>query len=105
MCFYFRRAAAQTPPKTTLPPNREAHVLVISETKGWEHDSVPDAMANIWRMGLDTKLWQATLRTDTELITKRDIKERNVKTLNYFDALVFASTTGELDLRDDQRAT
>ncbi|MDQ2843562.1 MAG: ThuA domain-containing protein [Acidobacteriota bacterium] len=84
-------------------PKGMARVLVISETKGFEHDSVPDAMATIWRMGHDTKLWDATLRTDTELITKKDIKDRNRKDLNDFDALIFASTTGELDLTEDQK--
>jgi hypothetical protein len=79
------------------------HVLVVSETKGFEHDSVPDAMANIWRMGHDTRLWETTLRTDTENITKTDSKKNNFKSLNYFDALIFASTTGELDLTDDQK--
>jgi len=54
-------------------------------------------------MGHETKLWDAMLRTDTELITKTDPKGRNMKTLNYFDALVFASTTGELDLSDAQK--
>jgi len=87
-----------------LPPGRMARVLVVSETKGFEHDSIPDAMANVWRMGHESRLWEATLRTDTELITKKNIKDRNVKTLSYFDALVFASTTGELDLADDQKA-
>ncbi len=85
------------------PSKSPAHVLVISETKGFEHDSIPDAMGTIWRMGHDTKLWDATLRTDTELITKKDIKDRNRKDLNYFDALIFASTTGELDLTEDQK--
>ena len=85
-----------------MPPNRIAHVLVISETKGFEHDSIPDAMGTIWRMGHDTKLWETTLRTDTENITK-DKKENNFKNLNYFDVLVFASTTGELDLTDQQK--
>jgi type 1 glutamine amidotransferase len=80
-----------------------AHILVIAESKGWEHDSVPNAMATIWKMGHDTRLWEATLRTDTELITKRDPKQRNMKTLAYFDALVFANSTGELDLSDDQK--
>ncbi len=85
-----------------------AHVLVIGQTKGWEHDSIPDAMANIWKMGHDTKLWEATIRTDTELITKRDLNPTrpggfNRKNLDYFDAVVFASTTGELDLTDDQK--
>lgn len=100
--LYSGHAKAQTA-KNSMPPNGIAHVLVVSETKGFEHDSIPDAMANIWKMGHDTGLWEATLRTDTELITKKDVKERNMKTLNYFDALVFASTTGELDLTDDQK--
>ena len=86
-----------------MPPNRKARVLVISETKGFEHDSVPDAMAAIYNMGHETRLWDATLRTDTELLTKTDVKERNRKSLNYFDAVVFASTTGELDMTDDQK--
>ena len=101
--FFHARWANAQDSQTHMPPNRVAHVLVVSETKGFEHDSVPDAMANIWKMGHDTGLWEATLRTDTELITKKDLKERNVKTLGYFDALVFASTTGELDLDDSQK--
>jgi uncharacterized protein len=96
--FQFGHSTAQTPPAPGMK-----HVLVISETKGWEHDSIPDAMANIWKMGHDTKLWEATLRTDTELVTKKELKERNVKTLPYFDALVFASSTGELDLDDSKK--
>ena len=35
-------------------------------------------------------------------ITKKDL-ERNAKNLDYFDALVFVSTTGELDLDDSQK--
>ena len=97
--FYENHSAAQTPPKTGMK-----HILVISQTKGFQHDSIPNAMGTIWKMGHDTKLWEATLRTDTELITKKDIPRRNVQTLNSFDALVFASTTGELDLEDSQKS-
>src|SRR2546429_8901950 len=78
-------AFAQTPKepeKIVMPPNRMAHILVIGQTEGFEHDSVPDAMANIWRMGHDTKLWDATLRTDTENITKKASKKGNFKSLN-----------------------
>ncbi len=102
VCFgsflFFGSIKAQTPQGSDMK-----HVLVISQTKGWEHDSIPDAMANIWRMGHDTKLWDTMLRTDTELITKKEIKNRNIQNLNHFDALVFASTTGELDLDDSQK--
>ena len=78
------------------------HVLVIGQTKGFEHDSVSDGMAAIYNMGRDSGLWDATLRTDVELITKKTL-ERNAKNLDYFDALVFVSTTGELDLDDAQK--
>jgi type 1 glutamine amidotransferase len=79
------------------------HVLVIGQTKGYEHDSVPIAMANIWKWGHDTGLWDAYLRSDTELITKKKL-ERNAKNLDYFDAIVLASPTGELDLDDSQKS-
>jgi type 1 glutamine amidotransferase len=79
------------------------HVLVVSQTKGFEHDSVPDGMVAIYELGRDSGLWDTTLRTDTELITKKKL-ERNAKNLDYFDALVFVSTTGELDLDDSQKA-
>jgi hypothetical protein len=43
------------------------------------------------------------LRTDTELLTKKNLTN-NAKNLNYFDLIIFASTTGELDLDDSQKA-
>jgi uncharacterized protein len=70
---------AQQPSDSTTPPVphvkqiRLKHILVIGETKGWEHDSVPDTMAAIYKMGHDSGLWDTTLRTDTELITKKDL--------------------------------
>ena len=107
-CF---TAFAQQPPAPNplIPPAPHAkeihlkHVLVIGQTKGFEHDSVPDAMAAIYNMGHETGLWDTTMRTDTELLTKKDLG-RNAKNLNYFDVIVFASTTGELDLDDSQKA-
>jgi len=96
--LYVNRAKAQT------PPMRTPHVLVVAQTNGFEHDSVPDAMAAVYKMGHDSRLWETTLRTDTENLTKKDLKKGNFKNLNYFDAIVFASTTGELDMTDDQKA-
>lgn len=95
----------ENPPN--LPPKGKAHILVVSETKGFEHDSIPNAMATLWEMGHKTGLYDTYLRTDTELITKHptpEQKRRNMKDLNSFDALVFASTTGELDMTDEQKA-
>ena len=98
-------AQAGTSPLVAPPPHAKQihlkHVLVISQTKGFEHDSIPTAMAAVYNMGKESGLWDTTLRSDTELITKKDLKN-NAKNLNYFDVLVFASTTGELDLDDCQ---
>src|SRR5579863_229805 len=102
-------AAQQAAVDSSLPPPpREKkihlkHVLVIGQTKGFEHDSVSDGMAAIYNMGHESGLWEATLRTDVELLTKKDL-QRNTKNLDYFDAIVFVSTTGELDLDDSQKA-
>jgi hypothetical protein len=99
---------AQTSTAEPLPPLPHAkeihlkHVLVIGETKGFEHDSISDAMAAVYNMGKESGLWDTTMRTDTELLTKKDLG-RNAKNLNYFDLIVFASTTGELDMDDSQK--
>ena len=94
---------AQTPPIPHANQIHLKHVLVIGQTKGFEHDSVPDAMAAIYNMGKQTGLWDTTLRTDTELITKKPLGN-NARNLDYFDVLIFTSTTGELTLDDSQKA-
>jgi len=53
-------------------------------------------------MGKESGLWDTMLRTDTELLTKKELKN-NAKNLNYFDTVIFASTTGELDMDAGQK--
>ena len=92
-----------------LPPaprTKQVHVkrvLVIGQTKGFEHDSITAAMVAIYNMGQESGLWDATLRTDTELLTKKHL-DRNAKSLNDFDLIVFTSTTGELDMDAEPEA-
>ena len=90
------------PPMPHLKPVHLKHVLVIGQTKGFEHDSVSIVMASIFNMGQESGLWDTMLRTDTELLTKKDLG-RNAKNLNYFDLIIFASTTSELDLDEGQK--
>jgi len=98
--------AVAVSPLVAPPPHAKQihlkHILVISQTKGWEHDSIPNGMAAIYNMGHDSGLWDTMLRTDTELITKKNLR-MNGKNLDYFDALIFLSTTDELDLDDSQK--
>jgi uncharacterized protein len=78
------------------------HILVIGEEKGYRHDSVSHAMATIERLGAETGLWEATLRTDAEALTKKKL-EYNAKNLNDFDAVIFF-TGGDLEMDVQQKS-
>jgi type 1 glutamine amidotransferase len=81
------------------PPKK---VLFIGATAGWQHDSISYATGTIWKLGVETKLWETYIKTDTQLITKQPIRPfgRNLK---FFDAVVFF-TSGELPMNDEQKA-
>jgi type 1 glutamine amidotransferase len=81
---------------------RRKKILVIGEVKGYQHDSVSYAMACLAKWGKETDLWDAYLRTDSQLLTKKKLTG-NAKNLDYFDAVAFF-TTGELPLDDQQKA-
>ena len=87
---------AQTPET----PKRK-RILAIGQSKGFQHDSMSEGIATIWKLGKETGLWETFLRTDTELITKKKLGA-NAKNLDYFDA-VFFFTSGELDLDEEQK--
>ena len=77
---------------------QKKHLLVIGEEKGYRHESVSHAMATIERLGKQTGLWDTTIRTDTEALTKKKL-EYNAKNLTNFDAVFFF--TGAARLRAD----
>jgi type 1 glutamine amidotransferase len=78
------------------------HLLVIGEEKGYRHQAVSHAMATIERLGNDTGLWDTTIRTDTEALTKKKL-ESNARNLNDFDAVLFF-TGGDLEMDSQQKA-
>jgi type 1 glutamine amidotransferase len=82
----------------TGPPK---HLLVIGEEKGYRHESVSHAMATIEHLGKQTGLWDTTIRTDTEALTKKKL-EFNAKNLKDFDA-VFFFTGGDLEMDPQQK--
>ena len=98
-----QQASEMPPPPPSAKQIHLKHVLVIGQTKGFEHDSVSDAMAAIYNMGKESGLWDTTMRTDTELLTKKDLGNETPRISTYFDLIVFASTTGELDMDDSQK--
>jgi uncharacterized protein len=78
-------------------------LLFLGEEKGYRHESVSHAAATIERLGRESGLWTTTIRTDTEVLTKKKI-EYNAKTLNDFDAVMFY-TGGDLEMNDEQKAS
>ena len=98
--------ALSTPVPGAGQPAPPAHalkrILILGAAQGWQHDSIPDAMATIWQMGHDTGLWEAYIRTDYGLITKGKAGT-NAKNLDAFDALVFVNTTGAMQLDEGQK--
>jgi type 1 glutamine amidotransferase len=86
------------------PPQQpgKKHILLLGATRGWQHDSISDAMGTLWKLGRDTGLWEAFIRTDYQWITKGNAGT-NGKNLTRFDAVVFVSPTGEMELTDDQK--
>ena len=78
------------------------HLLAIGEEKGYRHESVSHALATIERLGRESGLWDTTIRTDTEALTKKKL-EYNAKNLNDFDAVLFY-TGGTLEMDDQKKA-
>jgi type 1 glutamine amidotransferase len=87
--------AAQSPPAPK-------HLLVLGEEKGYRHEAVSHAMSTIERLGKETGIWDTTLRTDTEVLTKKKL-EYNAKNLNDFDAVLFF-TGGDPEMDAQQKA-
>ena len=77
-------------------------LLAIGEEKGYRHESVSHALATIERLGRESGLWDTTIRTDTEALTKKKL-EYNAKNLNDFDAVLFY-TGGTLEMDDQKKA-
>src|SRR5215467_9161286 len=77
-------------------------LLAVGEEKGYRHDAVSHAMATIERLGKESGLWDTTIRTDTEALTKKKL-EYNAKNLNDFDAVLFF-TGGDLEMDEQQKA-
>ena len=84
------------------PPTQKKHLLVLGEEKGYRHESVSHAMAVIEQLGQQNGLWDTTIRTDTEALTKKKL-EFNAKNLNSFDAILMF-TGGDLEMDAQQKA-
>ena len=81
---------------------RKKRLLVIGQSKGYQHESISTAMVTLYNLGRGSGHWDTYFRTDCTAITKKPLKW-GAKNLNDFDAVVFF-TDGDLDMDDSQKA-
>jgi len=81
---------------------KKRNLLIIGQSKGYQHDSVSTAMVTLYNLGRSSGRWNTYFRTDCTAITKKPLKW-GAKNLNDFDAIVFF-TDGDLDMDDSQKA-
>src|SRR6476620_6383368 len=86
----------------TLAQEKKRRLLVIGQSKGYEHDSISTAMATLYNLGQRSHQWETFFRTDCAAITKKP-RKWGAKNLDAFDAVAFF-TDGELDMDDSQKA-
>jgi type 1 glutamine amidotransferase/DNA-binding beta-propeller fold protein YncE len=80
---------------------RTRRLLAIGASTGWQHESVTAALVALAEIGRESGLWETTVRTDAQLLTKQPLEE-NAKNLDHFDALFFF-TCGDLALDAEQK--
>ncbi len=82
-------------------------VLVFGMAKGFHHDSIANAMGTVWKLGKESGVWDTEIYTDPDVIRKPAAGKPGggftPLNLYNFDAVVFASSTGETPLNDQQK--
>ena len=87
---------------TASAQEKKRNLLIIGESKGYQHESITDAMATLYKIGRDSGKWDTCFRTDCRNITKKKL-QWEAKNLNNFDAIVFF-TDGDLGMDESQKA-
>ena len=81
---------------------RKKRLLVVGQSKGYQHEAISTAMVTLYNLGRRSGQWDTYFRTDCAAITKKPLKW-GAKNLNDLDAVAFF-TDGNLDMDDAQKA-
>ena len=81
---------------------KKRNLLIIGQSKGYQHDSIASAMATLYQIGRSSGQWNTIFKTDCTSITKKPLKW-GTKNLDSYDAVAFF-TDGDLDMDDSQKA-
>jgi type 1 glutamine amidotransferase len=81
---------------------KKRNLLIIGQSKGYQHDSISSAMATLYNVGRSSGKWNTVFKTDCTSITKKPLKW-GTKNLDGYDAVAFF-TDGDLDMDESQKA-
>ena len=81
---------------------KKRRLLVIGQSKGYQHESISTAMVTLYNLGRGPGHWDTVFRTDCKAVTKKRLKY-GAKNLDDFDAVAFF-TDGDLDMDESQKA-
>jgi uncharacterized protein len=90
-------AASPTPKASPSPaPAKPARLLVVTVTKGYKHESIPDLVRLVTDIGTETGAFTVDVAaTDEDLAAKT-----SASALAGYDGIVLPSTTGDLPVAD-----
>ncbi|PYQ54709.1 MAG: hypothetical protein DMF78_04810 [Acidobacteria bacterium] len=89
-------ATVSSPPPKPTPSAKPAHLLVVTVTKGFRHQSIPDLERMVASLATESGAFDVDYaRTDDELAART-----TPAALARYDGVVFASTTGDIPLAD-----
>jgi uncharacterized protein len=103
------------PSAKAQPKTFPKHVLAWADVRnGYQHEAITHALSTIERLGYQSGLWDTTIRTDSQPITKQPITFKTgtgiatgeqflARNLTYYDAIFFFGVR-EVDLSAQQRA-
>jgi uncharacterized protein len=87
---------------TASAEEKRRRLLIIGQSKGYQHESISTAMATLYNLGRASGRWDTVFRTDCTAITKKPLKW-GAKNLDSYDAVAFFSD-GDLDMDASQKA-
>src|SRR2546430_15857823 len=85
-----------------IAEEKKRNLLIVGQSKGYQHDSISSAMATLYNIGRSSGKWNTVFKTDCTSITKKPLKW-GTKNLDAYDAVAFF-TDGDLDMDDSQKA-
>lgn len=87
-------------PARVREPPRPKRVLLLTQTTGFRHASIPLAAATVARLGAESGAWEVVERADTAAEVAAAVTAERLRGV---DAVCFANTTGDLAFTPEGR--